>query len=43
MARTTNAHKAQTISMANLVLFSVLFGIAGARNLENLDSNELVK
>ena len=29
--------------MANLVLFSVLFGTAGARNLENLDSNELVK
>ena len=29
--------------MANLVLFSVLFGTAGARKLENLDSNELVK
>ena len=43
MARTTNARKVQTISMANLVLFSVLFRIAGARNLENLDSNELVK
>ena len=43
MARTNNAHKVQTISMTNLVLLSILFGIAGARTLENLDSNELVK
>ena len=29
--------------MANLILLSVLFGTVGARKLENLDSNELVK
>ena len=43
LARTNSAHKVQTISMTNLVLFSILFGLAGARTLENLDSNELVK
>ena len=42
-AKTSNAHKIRIISMANLILLSVMFGIAGARKLENLDSNELVK
>ena len=42
-ARTNNAYKIEPISMTNIVLLSILFGIAGARKLENLDGNELVK
>ena len=42
-ARMNRTYKVEPISITNIVLFSILFGIVGARRLENLDGNELVK
>ena len=42
-ARMNRTYKVEPISITNLVLFSILFGIVGARRLENMDGNELVK
>ena len=41
IARTNSTYKIEPISITNLVLLSILFGIVGARRLENLDGNEL--
>ena len=35
--------KFQIVSVANVIILSILFGTVAARKLENLDSNELVK
>ena len=36
-------YKVEPISITNIVLFSILFGIVGARKLENLSGNEIMK
>ena len=43
LAKLSNVHKFQMISVANVIILSMLFGTVIARKLENLDSNELVK
>ena len=43
MAKPSNVHKFQIVSVANVIILSILFGTVDARKLENLDSNELVK
>ena len=36
-------YNVEPISITNIVLFSILFGIVGARKLENLSGNEIMK
>ena len=36
-------YKVEPISITNIVLFSMLFGIVGARRLENLGGNKIMK
>ena len=43
MAKLPNVHKFQMISATNVIILSMLFGTVIAKNLENLESNELVK
>ena len=43
MANLPNIHKFQMISATNVIILSMLFGTVIAKNLEDLERNELVK